>query len=68
MKVLRHTEALQIPSLGLLSIGAFICLGARAIFEVAMIAWLFGSILGGMATLELGWLIRSKMMLRSKIS
>ncbi|MEO5969797.1 MAG: hypothetical protein ABIQ95_07690 [Bdellovibrionia bacterium] len=60
MRVLRRTEALQIPLLGLLSIGAFLCFGASIVFGMTIIAWLFGSILGGMATLELGWWIRSK--------
>ena len=57
-QVLRRTEALQLPLLGLLSIAAFICFGATAVFSALTVAWLLGSVLGGLATLELGWLVR----------
>jgi hypothetical protein len=59
VKVIRKNEILQIGILATLSIGAFICLGATIIFSLGL-AWLFGSVIGGLATLELGWLIRSR--------
>lgn len=57
IKVLRRTEGLQLPLLGLLSMGGFICFGATIVFELTAV-WFLGSILGGLATLELGWFAR----------
>lgn len=60
IKVMRRTEPLQIGMLGLASISVFVCLGVAAIEGLAL-AWLFGSIVGGVAALELGWLIRRRL-------
>ncbi|HLG18842.1 MAG TPA: hypothetical protein VI895_03360 [Bdellovibrionota bacterium] len=58
IRVLRKTVLLQFALLGLASIGVFLCLGADVILDLGLV-WILGSILGGIATLELGWLIRS---------
>jgi len=58
IKVIRRNRLLQVSLLATLSIGVFICFGASTIVSLA-IAWLVGSTLGGLATLELGWLVRS---------
>ena len=65
LRVLRRTEALQIPLLGLLSIGAFICFGASIVAEMTILTWLLGSILGGMFTLELGYFIRKRIVAKT---
>ncbi len=59
VKVIRRNKVLQLALLGSLSMGAFICLGAPVIMTLGLV-WLLGSTLGGIATLELGWLIRSQ--------
>jgi hypothetical protein len=57
--VLKKKEILQISTLGLLSLGVFICTGSEVVFEM-LFFWLLGSVLGGIATFELGWRIRTK--------
>lgn len=64
VKVIRRTELLQFSILGLLSIAVFIFAGATAIGTLALF-WLVGSILGGLTTLELGWLVRSQIRKRA---
>jgi hypothetical protein len=59
VRKIRQTELLLFPALGLFSIGAMICAGGELAMGLAFF-WFVGSILGGLATLELGWLIRSK--------
>ena len=59
VRTIRKTELLQFSILGLLSISVFICTGTAAIGGLA-IAWFLGSVLGGLATLELGWMIRTQ--------
>jgi hypothetical protein len=59
VRTIRRTELLQFSILGLLSISVFICTGAAAIGSLAA-AWFLGSVLGGLATLELGWMIRTQ--------
>ena len=58
VKIIRRNRLLQLALLGTLSIGTFICLGASVVVALGF-AWLVGSTLGGIATLELGWFIRS---------
>jgi hypothetical protein len=60
IKVIRQTELLQFSILGLLSISIFIITGATAVGTLALF-WLVGSILGGLMTLELGWLVRTQL-------
>ncbi|MCB0308137.1 MAG: hypothetical protein KDD48_02105 [Bdellovibrionales bacterium] len=57
VRVLRKTLLLQLSILGLSSLGVFICMGATIVFNIAFV-WIIGSILGGFASLELGWRIR----------
>jgi hypothetical protein len=60
MRVLRSHKILQIGILSLLTLGAFYCFGAQ-IFEAVTIAWMIGSLAGGIASLELGWSARNWM-------
>lgn len=57
LRVLRRHKVLQISALTLLSMGAFIMADAEILFAFAA-AWVLGSMIGGMAMLELGWLLR----------
>jgi hypothetical protein len=57
IKVLRRNEFLQLPLLGLLSMAGFMCFGATIVAELT-IAWLIGTLLGGLATLEIGSFVR----------
>ncbi|MEW6058413.1 MAG: hypothetical protein AB1540_17565 [Bdellovibrionota bacterium] len=59
VKVIRKNKLLQLSSLAMLSIGVFICLGASMVATLGL-AWVIGSVVGGLATLELGWIIRSR--------
>jgi hypothetical protein len=59
VRKIRKTELLLFPAMGLFSMGAFLCVGAPIAFSLALF-WLIGSVLGGLATLELGWLIRMR--------
>lgn len=57
VRAIRKTELLQITVLALLSVGAFVCTGTAAVESLALF-WILGSILGGLGTFELGWVIR----------
>lgn len=57
VRILRRNRVLQTALLSLLTVGAFLCLGGEVIGLVTL-AWLSGSILGGIGTLELGWATR----------
>lgn len=54
---IRSHRVLQVSAISALSLGVFICFGADVIAGFA-IAWLAGSILGGIVTLEAGWKFR----------
>ncbi len=58
IKVIRRTRFMQIFLLGLASMAVFICAGADVVVSLGA-AWVIGSMIGGVATLELGWLIRT---------
>ena len=60
IRVFRKTELLQIGVLGLLSLGAFLCLGEGVVMSLGAI-WFMGALIGGVATLELGWWIRGRL-------
>lgn len=60
VRVVRKTELLQFAILSLLSVGVFLCLGTSVVVSLFSI-WFAGSVLGGLATLELGWLVRSRL-------
>ncbi|MGK5087344.1 hypothetical protein WDW86_07280 [Bdellovibrionota bacterium FG-2] len=57
VRVIRRTRFLQISALTLLSMGVFVCAGAVLIFSLASF-WLVGSVLGGLVSLEFGWILR----------
>lgn len=57
VRVVRRTRVVQFGILSLLSIGVFLCMGAEIIGSLAL-AWVLGSVIGGLATLELGWVVR----------
>ena len=59
IRKLRRTELLIFPALAVFSLGALFCFGATIAAGLALF-WLLGSIAGGLATLELTWLIREK--------
>jgi hypothetical protein len=51
---LKKNMALQLSSLSIISLGAFICAGGQVVLTLGLI-WIFGAIAGGMLTLEAGW-------------
>ena len=57
VRVLEKNKVLQIGVLSTLSLGAMICLGGEVVFTLALV-WMLGALLGGIASLELGWLFR----------
>lgn len=61
IRVLRSKELLQISALGLLSMGILICAGTGVVLEMLFL-WLAGSVLGGIATFEIGWQIRKRVL------
>jgi hypothetical protein len=67
IRVLRKTVLLQFPLLGLASIGVFLLFGAAVVVNLALV-WILGSILGGLGSLELGWLIRARLSDRPSFS
>lgn len=60
IRKIRRTEPLQLGGLALLSVGVFICLGASVVATLGL-AWVLGSVAGGLATFELGWCVRSRL-------
>ena len=59
VRKLRSKAILLFPALTLFSIGVLICVGGGLILNLGLF-WMIGSVLGGVASLELGWLIRSR--------
>jgi|SRR6185312_54273 len=59
VKVIRRHKILQLTLLTGLSLGVFLCLGAEVLFIPAAL-WMAGSLIGGIVTLELGWMLRSR--------
>lgn len=59
LQVIRRTKVVQMGVLACLSIGAFLCLGAGIVASLASF-WVFGSLVGGIVSLELGSAIRSR--------
>jgi len=62
IKVLRKHRWVQIVSLASLSLGAFIMLDAQIVFGFAL-AWIIGTFIGAFSVLELGWLVRRRIVL-----
>lgn len=59
IKVIRRHKVLQLTLLTGVSLGVFLCLGAKVLLIPGTL-WVAGSLIGGIATLELGWMLRSK--------
>lgn len=57
VRAFRKHRTLQFALLGLLTMGTFLCLGAE-VWETLTLVWLAGYFLGGIASLELGWMAR----------
>lgn len=57
VRVLKDRKILQLTSLATLSLGALLCLGGEVVATLAFV-WILGALLGGAATLEVGWRIR----------
>lgn len=60
IKVIRRHPFLQFTCLIGVSLGVFLCLGAEVLLLPGAL-WIGGSLLGGITSLELGWLVRSKL-------
>ena len=60
VRVIRRTRLVQLGTLALLSIGAFLCVGAGIVVSLALF-WILGSLAGGWATLELGLALRARL-------
>lgn len=59
IKVIRRHKLLQLTVLTCVSLGVFLCLGAKVLLLPGTL-WIAGSLTGGIASLEFGWLLRSK--------
>jgi hypothetical protein len=57
LRLLRKTKFLQVAAISALTLSAFIALGAEVFLPFAL-AWLFGAILGGLASVEAGYWLR----------
>lgn len=60
IRAFRKTRLLQLPVLGLASMGVFLCFGAQIIAELALV-WILGSVLGALGSFELGWILRERL-------
>ena len=59
IKVVRRHRIMQLTLLSGLSLGVFLCIGAQVLLLPGAL-WIVGSLIGGITTLELGWMLRSK--------
>ena len=57
VRAIRRHKFSQLTALILISLGIFLGFGAQILFVPVML-WVIGSLLGGVVTLELGWLLR----------
>jgi hypothetical protein len=57
VRVLKKNELVQFPILALSVLGIFTCLGAPVLTTLGM-AWMIGSIIGAVSTLEVGLIIK----------
>ena len=60
IQVIRRSKFLQLAVMATLSSGVFICLGGEMVVTLG-VAWVLGSLVGGLGSLELGWLIRTRL-------
>lgn len=59
VRKIRSSELLFFPALALFSLGALVCVGGTIALSLTFF-WLLGSVIGGLATLEFGWIIRTR--------
>lgn len=65
VRKLKQNGFLQLAALSTLSLGAMLCFGAEVVASLGLV-WIVGGVVGGLATLELGWLSR-KFMLTGRV-
>ena len=63
IRKIRQNRWLELVLLTLLSLGFFVMMDAELIFGLT-VAWFLGAMLGSAATLELGWMLRLKLLQR----
>jgi hypothetical protein len=63
LRKLRKAEWIWVPLLSLVLMSSLVCLGGEFLLSVALF-WLAGSVVGGIATLEAGWILRKCAQLR----
>ena len=66
INVLRRHQILGLTSFVILSLSAFICLGADLIATMTLV-WIIGAVIGGFAGLQIGWKIRSYAIARGRV-
>jgi hypothetical protein len=59
LRIIRKTRFLQVLGLGLLSIGAFVCMGRNLVFSLTMF-WITGAAIGGIIAIEVTWWVRKR--------
>jgi hypothetical protein len=60
IRAIRRTGLLQFSILSIASLGVFLFTGANIALGLGLF-WILGSVLGGMGSLELGWLLRRRL-------
>ncbi len=63
VRVLRSHRVLQTTLISIMAVGTFLCLGAE-VMELVTLAWIVGSVIGGLSSLEIGWQLRQLIRLR----
>jgi hypothetical protein len=66
VRVLKSHRLLQLTLLATLSLGAFLCVGAEIMVTLGL-AWILGAVVGGTASLELGWTLRKLSVARGTV-
>jgi hypothetical protein len=59
VRVLERNRVVQVAALSTLSLGALLCFGSSIVLTLGLV-WFLGALLGGIASLELGWFIRRR--------
>jgi hypothetical protein len=59
IRIIKKSKFLVFSLLSILSIGVFISVGATVVISLGL-AWIIGSIAGGLISFELGWILRLK--------
>ena len=63
VRTLKGSELFQLAGLSALSLAVFICAGAEVVFSLGII-WFAGAVLGGILSLEAGWILRRRLAFR----